>query len=260
MERVSLDVPMPSNSALTKAGAALRPMMSGLELTTAQIDAAIEAIPIVDRWRSSFAPVMNATKAWLRSAIVTANCSKSVLEVKSRHKQWPSILQKLHARQNMRLAQMEDVAGCRVVLQSIGEVRRLEQQLHRGARSVTFGPTDDYVAQPRRGGYRAVHLHTVRTVRQGGEVLGAWRVEVQLRTELQHTWAEAVETFDSAFGCDVKHEDAPEEVLVYFRALAEYYADLDHGVDADASATELARVTPAFEASMRSRIREEGDG
>src|SRR5690606_16740163 len=163
VERVSLDVPMPSNSALTKAGAALRPMMSGLELTTAQIDAAIEAIPIVDRWRSSFAPVMNATKAWLRSAIVTANCSKSVLEVKSRHKQWPSILQKLHARQNMRLAQMEDVAGCRVVLQSIGEVRRLEQQLHRGARSVTFGPTDDYVAQPRRGGYRAVHLHTVRT-------------------------------------------------------------------------------------------------
>ncbi len=55
------------------------------------------------------------------------------------------------------------------------------------------------------------------------------KVEIQLRTERQHAWAEAVEEWDEVFVSDLKHERGPEPVRAYFRLFSEHHAYQDRG-------------------------------
>ena len=82
----------------------------------------------------------------------------------------------------------------------------------------------DYVARPRDSGYRAVHLWT----RYGG-----WRVEAQLRTQLQHAWAAGVEELTALTGVDYKSGDGSLEVHAWLRLLSRSYALADAGVTPD---------------------------
>lgn len=52
---------------------------------------------------------------------------------------------------------------------------------------------DDYIADPRSSGYRGTHL-IYRYFSDRVETYNGLRVEVQLRSHLQHAWATAVET------------------------------------------------------------------
>jgi putative GTP pyrophosphokinase len=56
----------------------------------------------------------------------------------------------------------------------------------------------DYIAAPKETGYRSVHL--IFKYRSQSSKHRAWnglRVEIQLRSRLQHAWATAVETVDT---------------------------------------------------------------
>lgn len=215
-------------------------------------DSFFEAVATIEAWRSSFAPALNATMMWLKSALEQQQLGNRALLLRSRHKKAPSVFQKLRDRPTMRAPQMEDIAGCRVVLPTLAEVRRLERWLKQGrARKVEFAQDDDYNVTPRLGGYRALHLHTRRTVRIDGREEGPWRVEIQLRTHLQHLWAESVEEFDRAFRWDVKHEKGPDIVLDYFRMFSEYYADRDQGRDAVGSRRAAERETGRMKDYLR---------
>lgn len=69
---------------------------------------------------------------------------------------------------------MQDIGGCRAVLASIDEVRRVEARLRKSRPPVGYS---DYVTTPRSSGYRGVHLVVVYDGR---------RIEVQLRTLVMH--------------------------------------------------------------------------
>lgn len=133
-------------------------------------------------------------------------------EVKQRLKREPQILSKL-SRQTVRLSQIEDIGGCRVIVPSVADVRAVQQEVASSKRSSTkVTKIDDYIAHPRPGGYRAVHLHTVRD---------GMKIEIQLRTKWQHMWAEEIERFDREFGTDLKHERGPQAVYEAFKILAD---------------------------------------
>lgn len=116
---------------------------------------------------------------------------------------------------------------------------------------MTFSHRDDYVTSPRSGGYRALHLHAHRTVTSRGQELGEWRVEIQLRTERQHEWADEVEGFDEAAQTDVKHETAAADVLQCWadRAslLAAWDADRDDAVERQRLKQSVARMRAVLE-------------
>lgn len=58
----------------------------------------------------------------------------------------------------MRLTQMQDIGGCRVVLDSLDEVAALRDADSRSQAEHIFVEYCDYIARPKLSGYRGVHL------------------------------------------------------------------------------------------------------
>lgn len=109
-----------------------------------------------------------------------------------RLKRIPTILDKLGREPTLSLANMQDIGGCRAVLDSIDEVRRVQARLlhnRPGSR------VSDYITAPRSSGYRGVHV----VVTYHGR-----RIEVQLRTRVMHEWSIAVERASGRLGQDLK--------------------------------------------------------
>lgn len=108
-----------------------------------------------------------------------------------------SIVEKLK-RESIRLSQMQDIAGCRIIVPNITEqeslVRSLEQAFARAS-------LVDRREKPSHG-YRAVHV--VATV-------SGRPIEIQVRTALQHLWAELSEKSSDVIDPAVKYGGGPAE-------------------------------------------------
>ncbi|PXY34988.1 hypothetical protein BAY59_05810 [Prauserella coralliicola] len=183
---------------------------------------AAEDAAIVRQWRSAHLSALTKTRIGL-GAIIMRNqgLDSQAGLVTQRLKRFESIVAKL-VREKPRLGEMEDIAGCRAVLPNLTSVNQVYQQLDEKARRLEIVTVRDYNDSPHTGGYRALHLWCRRD---------NFKVEVQLRTERQQQWAEFIEEWDSNLGIDLKHENAPDEVLSYFRELASYFCQLDNGVE-----------------------------
>jgi ppGpp synthetase/RelA/SpoT-type nucleotidyltranferase len=107
-----------------------------------------------------------------------------------------SIAEKLK-RESIRLSQMQDIAGCRAVVDDMGEQDRTVEAIAGAFKDVTVL---DRRLKPSHG-YRAVHL----VVREGGKT-----IEVQIRTALQHAWAEMCEKFAGLNDPAIKYGGGPE--------------------------------------------------
>lgn len=105
-----------------------------------------------------------------------------------------SIAEKLR-RESIRLSQMQDIAGCRVVVKTIAEQARLVQTLFEACPGATVV---DRRNNPSNG-YRAVHI----IARVEGKP-----IEIQVRTELQQMWAEVSERTSDAMGSSSSTEAA----------------------------------------------------
>lgn len=114
-----------------------------------------------------------------------------------------TLVEKLR-RENTNLLNMDDVAGIR--LDSTGIRSRSHQDEIRDAlldRFPDHKPVKDRRADPRYG-YRAVHV----VVRHEG-----FLVEVQVRTEMQHQWAEVTEKLGDIIGRGLRYGDMPEDPI-----------------------------------------------
>jgi putative GTP pyrophosphokinase len=80
---------------------------------------------------------------------------------------------------------LDDLAGVRVVCDYLSDVEAIRGYLHEHpAFKVIHSKTKDYIVKPNKG-YRGIHL-VVRIVTSFGWI----KCEVQVRTTLQHAWAE----------------------------------------------------------------------
>ena len=108
-----------------------------------------------------------------------------------------TIVDKLRREPTMRLSQMQDIAGGRIVgPYDLVEQRRaanlIEEALgQEGHRALLF----DRRATPSFG-YRAIHVVAI---------LERYRVEIQVRTELQHLWAELAEKLGDLWGRGLRY-------------------------------------------------------
>lgn len=114
----------------------------------------------------------------------------------SRVKTDKTIIDKL-IRDKTRLSTMHDIAGVRVIAEvTLREQRDLANEL-----LGTFGGAQlvDRMTEPRFG-YRALHV----IARHDG-----FPVEIQVRTTLQHLWAEALEKMSDIWGRGVRYGEIP---------------------------------------------------
>jgi ppGpp synthetase/RelA/SpoT-type nucleotidyltranferase len=117
--------------------------------------------------------------------------------VVQRLKRLSSIRRKLKLQPTMMLSRMQDIGGCRAILPTTQDVRRVKEYYFRGLiPAAHIHKVNDYMdSSPKASGYRGVHL-VYRSVNQSTECLKGVLIEIQLRTQLQHAWATAVETVD----------------------------------------------------------------
>jgi putative GTP pyrophosphokinase len=140
----------PSKSQVDKAGARLRRWLEGgtdEDLETPEME---QAMRVLVAWRAGvFGPL-----ASVMSGVTVAMERGGVRgRLTSRPKRYGRIIEKLGRLHRMRLSQMEDIGGCRVVLDTLEEVHRLRDHL---LAAWPDAQTDDYIAFPKHTGYRAI--------------------------------------------------------------------------------------------------------
>jgi GTP pyrophosphokinase len=108
-----------------------------------------------------------------------------------------SLVEKLR-RESIRLTQVQDIAGCRIVVTDIAEQDRVVASL---CSVFPGGSLVDRRHNPSYG-YRAVHV----IIRHSGNL-----VEIQVRTGLQHLWAEVSEKLSDVFDPAIKYGGGSEQ-------------------------------------------------
>jgi putative GTP pyrophosphokinase len=220
---VSADQPL-SRAAIDQLGDRLRGGVSE------------EDLRLLDRYRRSFRPdyeqVVDAVRA-ATGAEVSGRPAKSTT----------AIVDKL-GRSSMRLSQMQDIAGCRTIVADTVEQDKLVGVI----KGLFVCQVSDRRVRPSHG-YRAVHV-----IARPNRV----PIEIQVRTRLQHLWAELSEKFADRFGIEVKYGGGntqlqenlqqnsdlirkQEEAEVAVLTLSESVPKLEDGLDELRAATGASR-------------------
>ncbi len=198
-------------SAIKRAGQTLRRRARGDARATDEKVAQAEEIGKLFRAAHQY-PLSKANMG-LRSMVSTEGCS---VEISQRLKRWPTILNKLEREPSLDLSRMQDIGGCRAILASIDEIKRVEARIRKNRKILGYA---DYIAAPRPSGYRGVHIVVEYDQRA---------IEVQLRTQPMHEWAITMEQIGGSLGMFLKTEgDHPVQALM--SAVSQAMADQESG-------------------------------
>ncbi len=181
----------------------------------------VRLFAVANGWREAHLAPMRHIHLQLAAAIRRQQLNGVVA---SRLKRMPSIRRKLH-KITVPLSKIQDLGGCRVILPSMNEVRAFSAGFQQSGvhhvRSVT-----DYIQNPKVGGYRSVHL-MVSHRDERFEAYWDRRIELQLRSLLQHAWATAVEAVGLFRGEDLKGGNGSADWLRLFVLLAGEFAEAE---------------------------------
>jgi len=175
---------------------------------------------VIGNFRSAHGYALNNYQVILRG--VSSRTAKHFI-VAQRLKRIPSIIAKLVDRPGLRLTQIQDVGGCRSIVDSIDSLRAIQSKITGGRLRPKLMTTDDYVNSPKEDGYRSLHLVFIY-YKPAGSPFNNQRIEVQLRSPLQHAWATAVETVDMFNRYRLKSGEGPEEWKRFFCLVGSAFA------------------------------------
>ena len=204
-------MPILTKSQVNRAGHVVRRYLDNRVPCGPDVEA---ALGVVSQYRAAHQYPLIKANMGLRSVVRSEGC---VVEVSQRLKRFPTILDKLHREPTMQLSTMQDIGGCRAVLASIEEIRRVEKRLKKNRPPLRYS---DYIEAPRPSGYRGVHVIVGDSGQDGTERA----IEVQLRTRTMHEWAITVERLSGRLDVDLKSGRGPEEILGLLGAISEAMA------------------------------------
>jgi hypothetical protein len=167
----------------------------------------IDFIDVINNWRASHLYPLNSFQMTLRNRTRKVDPDGIATQ---RIKRLSSIEEKLSRYDWLKLSAMQDIAGCRVIANSVDQVSELvDSYKHKNSRHKLDDYTD-YIRHPKSDGYRGYHL-IYRYSSSLHPEYSDLKVEIQLRSSLQHCWATAVETADIFLREGLKqHRGSPE--------------------------------------------------
>ncbi len=189
-----------------------------------------KAICILDNWRAIHRYPMHIFKKRLKN--VSEKIDKDAFTVQ-RLKRLPSIIKKLQRvyqgnKPTMKLSQMQDIAGCRVVMPTIKQARELyEKHYIRGHIKHPRINEKDYMMIPKKDGYRSIHLIYRYNSDKGKKDFNDLLIEVQIRSKLQHLWATAIEIVDFFTKQAIKSNEGQKEWIDFFRLVSSVFAIIE---------------------------------
>ena len=160
----------------------------------------------LDAYRRSFAEGYEEIVAVIREATQLEPTGRPA-------KSTTSITEKLR-RETIRLSQMQDIAGCRLVVPNVVVQNQVVERLRSALPNALVV---DRRKEPSFG-YRAVHI--VATARNK-------LIEIQVRTELQHLWAQLSEKLSDVEDPAVKYGGGSSDTQSRLSAISKIIAALE---------------------------------
>ncbi len=171
-----------------------------------------DALAVINNWRSSHSRPLYTFRLGLRRNAEKVDPNALVAQ---RIKRLSSIRLKLLLCQNMKLSQMQDIGGCRAVVENVSQVRDLVNRYKLSDIKHKLTTEDDYVTRPKLSGYRGVHL-VYKYFSDKKQTHNGLRIEVQIRSQLQHAWATSVEIAGTFVRQALKSSQGEEDWLRFF--------------------------------------------
>lgn len=156
------------------------------------------AADIVNGWRAAHGFPLNTAQMTLRGKARRQDLNAIVGQ---RLKRISSIQGKLARVGGMQLSRMQDIGGCRAILQGVEAVLRLAAAYEEAGYRIR----NNYIEKPKEDGYRSIHLiwkyeHPAAKY----AVWNGYQIEIQLRSKLQHAFSTSVETVTAFTGEPLK--------------------------------------------------------
>jgi putative GTP pyrophosphokinase len=152
--------------------------------------ATLDDLAVIDLWRAAHRPVLNTFQAIFRTR-------GSGVVVAQRHKRKRTIFDKLRRFPKMELPRMDDVAGCRLIFDSIADLEAFRTEFHTAHFNHKRRNEDDkydYIKRPNPHiGYRGIHdVYEYDVNSKFADQYRGLLIEIQYRTKYQHAWATCV--------------------------------------------------------------------
>ncbi len=174
-------------------------------------------VSAVFNWRACHALPLNVFQKTLR---VRASKVDPNAIVAQRLKRFASVMNKLAREQDMKLSQMQDLGGCRAIVSNISAVYQIyDMYLAANNKKETEVSIKckDYINEPKPDGYRGIHIVGRYHPRiKDRQIWDGQRIEIQLRTKLQHAFATAVETVTTFTRHPLKFGGGPDDWKRFF--------------------------------------------
>ncbi len=255
-----------SRGAVNRAGDLLRDRDPEVALYPAGWPEALRAI---NNWRAVHSYPLQAVKMTLRARAIRAVAGsprgpKPI--VAQRLKRLESIVLKLRQNRRMSLTQMQDIGGCRAVMGSVADFNQLVKiyDTPRAGAGPELIERYDYIATPKPSGYRGMHyVFKYQSSAAHKEQYNNLRIEVQVRSALQHAWATAVETASTLTGQALKSNIGEDDWKRFFALMGGVMARRERTApvpDTPTDRVELVEELREFEARLNVRYTLQGYG
>jgi ppGpp synthetase/RelA/SpoT-type nucleotidyltranferase len=182
-----------------------------------------ETLDILSFWRSCHTVPLDHAIKKLRT--VVKKIDKNAIYAK-RLKRYPSIVTKLRRFPKMSLKNMQDIGGCRVIVQNSKKVDQIIRELKRKPEfkcnkgKLRF---KDYIKEPKFDGYRSYHIISYFP----DEFNDKRKIEIQVRTRIQHYWATVLEIVDLFTKQSMKTNQGEKLWVDFFKKISFQFSIMD---------------------------------
>ncbi len=210
------------------------------------------ALEVLDNWRAVHSYPMHIFQMRLKNKSQKIDTNSLTAQ---RLKRVPAIIYKLQRKYHghnpsMKLYQMQDIGGCRAILTNVSQVRELceDYYIKGDLKHKRVGEVKDYITQPKEDGYRSIHLVYEYNSDKGKKEFNGLRIEVQIRSKLQHLWATAIETVDFFTRQAIKTNEGHPDWMYFFKLIGSAFAKMEN--------CPIVSNTPKNEMELYSLIKE----
>lgn len=176
-----------------------------------------EALKILNNWRAAHAYPLQVICSNLRQK----NPDAIVVQ---RLKRLESITGKIQRFPEMQLYKMQDLGGCRVIVDTIEQVYEAIDKYKSSRIRHILKREYDYIANPKESGYRSYHMVYQFHSESKDTYNKNMFIEIQFRTKLQHMWATAVEMMGIYTKSNLKSSQGDYDILRFFTLVSSLFA------------------------------------
>lgn len=211
---VNWEQPLYSKKQIEKAGKIIANKESSR-------DDRLKALKVLNNWRSSHAYPLDIIANKLRRD----NPNALVVQ---RLKRLDSIVGKIQRFPTMSLYKMQDLGGCRVIVDSINDVYETLNKYKSSRIRHILKKENDYIKEPKPSGYRSYHMVYQFRSDSNETYNKNMLIEIQFRTKLQHIWATAVEVMGVYTKSQLKASIGNEDILRFFTLVSSVFAQMEN--------------------------------